>query len=85
MGDSRYVVEPNVKEGPGGLRDLVPAHLKEVPKDIYCRGGEGEVQYVVTPGGVRVYSIGRNGVHDGGVRQSSPCTTASTASLAISR
>ena len=22
MGDSRYVVEPNVKEGKGGLRDL---------------------------------------------------------------
>ena len=27
MGDSRYVVEPNVKEGKGGLRDLHDAVL----------------------------------------------------------
>ncbi len=27
MGDSRYVVEPNVKEGKGGLRDLHTAVL----------------------------------------------------------
>lgn len=30
MGDSRYVVEPNVKEGKGGLRDLHPVLDRQV-------------------------------------------------------
>ena len=34
MGDSRYVVEPNVKDGKGGLRDLQTLYW--IGKYIYC-------------------------------------------------
>ncbi len=45
MGDSRYVVEPNVKEGKGGLRDLHTLfwigkwlHRVSAPKDLVAAG-----------------------------------------------
>ena len=39
-------------------------------KDIYSKDGAEAVRYVVTEKGVRVYSVGPNGVDDGGVNGS---------------
>jgi len=41
MGDSRYVLEPNVKEGKGGLRDLHT--LFWIARDMYGVAGIGEL------------------------------------------
>ncbi len=52
---------------PGSLEEMVPGYLKDVPVDVYSKSGEESVRYVVGEKGVRVYSVGRNGVDDGGV------------------
>lgn len=51
-GNSRYVIEPNIKEGKGGLRDL--HELYWIAKFIYG-GGRGEKLTPVNPHGVSAY------------------------------
>ena len=52
---------------PERIETLVPGALKEPVRDIYSPEGKEPVRYVVTEKGVRVYSVGQNGVDDGGV------------------
>ncbi len=67
VGAAAYKAEKG--EWPGKLEELVPGYLKEVPVDLYLSGETEGVKYVRGSGGVRVYSVGRNGVDDGGVER----------------
>ena len=53
---------------PAKLADLVPSYLPEVPKDSF---GGGRLVYRLTPSGYLLYSVGVNGIDDGG-RSSGP-------------
>ena len=52
---------------PDSLEQLVPEFLDAVPEDYF---GAGKVRCVRTDTGVLIYSIGRNGIDDGGVPRS---------------
>ena len=47
--------------------DALPPTLM-LPIDLYVHGGTSHVQYILTPTGPALYSIGHNGVDDGGLR-----------------
>ncbi len=51
---------------PATLEDLVPEAIKELPADYFSEAGKAAVKYVAVGDGVRIYSVGRNGVDDGG-------------------
>jgi hypothetical protein len=51
---------------PETLGELVPGYLKEEPVDIYLLE-PGAVRYMRSGEGIRIYSVGRNGVDEGGV------------------
>jgi hypothetical protein len=51
---------------PAKLQDLVPAYLPAVPTDPLAAGGK-PIAYAVDGGRPRVYSVGPNGVDDGGL------------------
>jgi hypothetical protein len=44
-----------------------PAELPDSPRDIYSQDEAQAFQYEIVAGGVRVYSVGPNGVDDGGL------------------
>ncbi|MCH8922976.1 MAG: hypothetical protein IIA67_07490 [Planctomycetes bacterium] len=49
---------------PATLADLSPKYLAEVPPDIFS---DGDFQYETTDDGYRLWSVGPNGVDDGGM------------------
>ncbi len=51
---------------PEKLEALVPSQIKQVPVDFFSEDGKAVVKYQVVGDGVRIYSVGRNGVDDGG-------------------
>jgi hypothetical protein len=53
---------------PAKLTDLVPDYLPEVPKDPF---GSGQILYRLAPNGYLLYSVGVDGLDDGG-RNSGP-------------
>ena len=48
---------------PATLADLAPKYLTEIPLDIFS---DGDFQYEATDDGYRLWSVGPNGVDDGG-------------------
>ena len=52
---------------PEGLGELVPGYLAAVPVDMNSKNEQELVRYATGEGGVRVYSVGANGVDDGGL------------------
>jgi hypothetical protein len=54
---------------PATLADLVPAYIKDLPKDIYSPD-DAPVRYLLTPAGPRIYSIGTNARDDHGLHDS---------------
>ncbi len=48
---------------PADLADLTPKYLLEIPKDPF---GEGDFRYKPENGGYVLYSVGQNGVDEGG-------------------
>jgi hypothetical protein len=50
---------------PPTLADLVPEYLPAVPRDPVA-GGDRPLGYIADPAGPRIYSVGDNGVDDGG-------------------
>ena len=51
---------------PAKAEDLVSGILKQLPKDIYSEGGTAPIKYKLTGQGPRIYSIGPNGIDEGG-------------------
>lgn len=51
---------------PEHLEVLIPAYLSELPSDPFARPGQG-FQYSATSAGYQLYSVGENGIDDGGM------------------
>jgi hypothetical protein len=51
---------------PSSLDALAPQYLPRVPRDPFAAGDQ-PFRYIATPAGATVYSVGENGVDDGGV------------------
>lgn len=47
--------------------DLVPARMKQLPRDLYPIEAPGALHFKVSARGLRVYSVGQNGKDDGGM------------------
>jgi hypothetical protein len=51
-------VKARTGKWPEKLADLVPAHLREIPHDLYPADAPGDLQYFVTPDGISIRSAG---------------------------
>ena len=49
---------------PAKLADLKPKYVKTIPTDMF--NGDADLHYVRKGGGYRLYSVGPNGIDDGG-------------------
>jgi hypothetical protein len=51
---------------PPSLDVLVPKYLPAVPRDPFVAGAAAPIRYIPAEPNPRIYSVGRNGVDDGG-------------------